>query len=98
MAEPVALFAGVYVRVPLGLTAGCSETKPLLLLLKKKLGVAPDSPAGPAEMLVPQFLPVCAIPLPGTDWSAPFVNEGASLTAMTLIAKVCGADVSLPPL
>src|SRR5437764_311703 len=49
-------------------------------------------------MLVAQLLTVWAPLSSGTDWSAPLVKVGASLTAVTLIRKVCAALVSLPPL
>ena len=52
---------------------------------------------GPAETAVAQGLTVCAPAFSSTVWSAPLVNDGASLTAVTVMVNVCGAEVSLPP-
>src|SRR5207247_1694526 len=63
-----------------------------------KVSVWPDSFAGPAEIFVAQFATVWAPTLAFTDWSGPLVNEGASLTGLTVMVKFFGADVSCPPL
>ena len=64
-----------------------------------KSTVWPDSSAGPALIAVAQ--PVTRLrarrPRPPSG-SAPLVNDGASLTAVTVIVKVCVALVSTPPL
>ena len=52
---------------------------------------------GPALIAVAQPATVCAPASSSTVWSAPFVKDGASLTSVTVIVNVCGADVSTPP-
>ena len=70
-----------------------------VLLVTLKVSVWPASFAGPALMAVAQPATVCA---PGVlerpSGSAPSVKLGASLTALTVIVNVCGAEVSTPPL
>ena len=97
VAEPLASAAGVKVSVPFELTAGCTENSELRLLVTVKLTVCPDSSAGPDEMPMAQPAKTCAPASSLTVWFAPFVNYGASLTAVTVIVKVCGGEVSLPP-
>ena len=46
---------------------------------------------------VAQPATVCAPAFSNTDWSAPPVNAGTSLTGATAIWNVCGGLVSLPP-
>src|SRR5437016_5189722 len=48
-------------------------------------------------MLAAQLATVCAPALLFTVWSAPLVNDGGSFTELTVIVKVCGAEVSTPP-
>ena len=69
-----------------------------MLPVTTKVSVWPLSLAGPALMPVAQPATVCAPASSSTVWSAPFVKLGASLTAVTVIVKVCAALVSTPPL
>ena len=48
-------------------------------------------------MAVAQGLTVCAPAFSNTLWFGPEVKLGASLTAVTVIVRVCGAEVSTPP-
>src|SRR5205814_2169231 len=57
----------------------------------------PLSSAGPAEMAVAQAA-LYAPESSSTVTSPPLVNDGASLTALTVMVKVCGAELSTPPL
>src|SRR5207237_1942042 len=99
VAAPLTLVVGVKVSVPLELIAGPAENNPgLVLPVTLKVSVWPDSLAGPAEIFVAQFATVWAPTLALTDWSGPLVNEGASLTELTVMVKFFGADVSCPPL
>ena len=56
-----------------------------------------DSLAGPADRSVAQSLTDCGPASSSTAWSAPIVNDGASLTAVTVMVNVCSALVSSPP-
>ena len=78
--------------------AGWEENRALLLFDTMKLSVCPASSAGPALMAVAQPAALCAPVSSATVWSAPFVKLGASLTATTVILKLCGAEASMPPL
>src|SRR5688500_880509 len=49
-------------------------------------------------MLVAQLRTVWAPEVSGTDWSGPLVKLGGSLTAVTVMRKVCGSLASSPPL
>ena len=60
VATPLALAAGVKVRVPAVLMAGWTLNSALLLFVTVKLTVCADSFAGPAEMLVAKLATVCA--------------------------------------
>src|SRR5437870_2600185 len=77
--------------------AGWVENRALLSLLTVKLTVCPDSSAGPREIAVAQFTTVCAAASSFTVWLTPFVNDGASFTAFTVITKLCDGEVSTPP-
>src|SRR5437867_2082985 len=77
---------------------GWAENRALLLLLSWKVSACPLSSAGPALMAVAQPVTVCAAASSSTAWSAPLVNEGASLTAPTTTVKVRAGLVSCPPL
>jgi len=77
---------------------GCTENIALLSLETMKLTVWPASSAGPAEMAVTKPVTVWAPESSSVIWSAPTVKLGTSLTAGTLIVKVCTAEVSTPPL
>src|SRR5437667_6221197 len=99
VAEPFAFVARVKLSAPEELMNGVPENRlGLVLLVTTKLSVWPDSSGGPAEMLVAQlemnWKPESSL----TVRSGPFVNDGASLTALTVTANVCAADVSTPPL
>src|SRR6185503_21193023 len=98
VAGPLALAAGVDVKVPVGLIAGPAENRPELVLpVTSKATVWPDSLAGPGEMAVAQLLTVCAPASSFTVWFGPLVNDGASLTELTVTRKVL-TKVSTPPL
>ena len=85
MAEPKAFAAGVYVSVPLGLTAGpAAKREGLELLSTTKVSVCADSLAGPAEIAVAQPEALCAPESSSTVWSAPLLKLGASLTGLTV--------------
>ena len=60
-----------------------------------KVSVCPLSFGGPGVMLVAQLATVCAPASSATVWSAPLVKLGASLTAVTVMVKLCGALVLL---
>src|ERR1043165_7711206 len=77
--------------------AGWVENRALLSLLTVKLSVCPDSSAGPREIAVAQFNTVCAPASSFTIWFAPLENEGGSFTEVTVIVKLCDAEVSTPP-
>ena len=77
---------------------GCTANIALLSLEMMKFTVCPASSAGPAEMAVAKPLTVWAPESSSVIWLAPTVKLGASLTAGTLIVKVCTAEVSTPPL
>ena len=62
-----------------------------------KASVWPASSAGPAQIAVAQGLTVCAPASSADVGFAPGVKLGASLTAATVMVKVCGAEVSTPP-
>ena len=83
--------------MPFEATAGCALKSALLSLLTLKVTVWPLSSAGPAEIAVAQLATLCAPASSLTVWSAPLVKLGASLTATTVMVKVCGAEVSTPP-
>src|SRR5262245_2285452 len=68
-----------------------------LLLLTRNVNVCHDSSAGPRRILVAQFAIVWAPAFRLTNWSGPFVKDGASLTGQTEIVKVSGWLVSTPP-
>lgn len=84
--------------MPSSATAGATAKSEPLSVVTLKLTVWPASFAGPGEMSVAQAATVWAPASSSTVWSPPGVKLGASLTAPTLTAKVCGALVSLPPL
>src|SRR5262245_2913231 len=81
MATPKAFAFDLYVRVPLGATAGCVEKSWLLSLVTMKSSVWPESPC-PGEMSVAQPLTVCAAASSLIVWSAPLVKDGGLLTAL----------------
>ena len=83
VAVPYASAAGVYVSVPSAAMAGCTANSALLSLLTAKSSACPASFAGPALTFIAQPTPVCAPQSSSTCWSAPFVNDGASFTALT---------------
>ncbi len=62
-----------------------------------KVSVWPASFAGPGLMAVAQTATVCAPESSTTVWFAPAVKLGASFTPLTVIVKLCGAEVSTPP-
>ena len=98
VATPGWLAAGVKVSVPLGLIAGPAlNIAGLLLLTTWKVTVCAASSAGPVLIAVAQGVTVCAVAFCNTLTSAPLTKLGASLTAVTLITKLCVALVSTPP-
>ncbi len=98
IADPDRFAAGVKVRTPAALTAGWALNSALLSLVTVKPTVWPDSFDGPLLMAVAQPLTVAAPESSNTVWSAPLVNDGASLTGWMVIVKVVFALASLPPL
>ena len=88
VALPKASDAVVNVRVPLGLIAGCTENRPLLSFVTMKLTVCNDSLVGPGDILVAQFGSVHEPLSSSTMTLLPFVNDGTSLTGLTVIVKV----------
>ena len=72
--------------------AGGVENSALLLLLTMKFTVWLDSFDGPALMAVAQLATVCAPAFRATDWSAPLVKLGVSLTAVTVTDTVALPD------
>ena len=83
--------------VPLLATAGPAANRPELVLPVMLNVSAWLSSGSPSSMPVAQPATVCAPAFSFTDSSAPLVNTGASLTAVTVTSKDCGALVSLPP-
>ena len=55
-------------------------------------------PSSPSPMPVRKPATVCAAASSSTVCGPPTVNTGGSLTLLTVIVKVCGAEVSIPPL
>ena len=99
VAVPLAFAAGVKVSTPVGDTAGPAANRPgLVSPVMLKTTVWPDSLAGPGEIAVAHGLIVCAPASSSTVTSGPLVKLGAWLTWVTLMMKVCGAEVSTPPL
>src|SRR5438552_2518096 len=60
IAVPVTFVAGVKVKAPVELTAGCDENRALLSFVTRKASVWADSLAGPLEIFVAHGLTVCA--------------------------------------
>ncbi len=99
VAAPEALAAGVKVSVPLAATAGPAAKSPAFVLpVIVNDTVWPASSAGPAEIAVAQPATLAAPESSFTVWSAPFVKDGASLTAATVMVNVWSAEESTPPL
>ena len=101
VAVPNVPFVAVNVRVPLAETAGALLKVRLPVVdctVVVKLRVCPDSSGGPAEIAVWKFGKDCGPALSSAEAEVPPAKLGASLTAVTLMTKVCGAEVSLPPL
>ena len=98
LAEPFAFGAVVKLSAPVGDTAGGTENMPgLSFAVMVKLTVCADSLAGPALMPVAHGSTVCAPMSLSTVTVGPAVKAGASFTGVTLMTKVCGAEVSAPP-
>src|SRR6266542_4734166 len=96
VALPKAFAAGVKVSTPLGEIAGCAEKRVLLSFETWNATVWPDS-FGPAEIALAH----AAEKAPESSFTVtlpPPVNDGASLTGVTVMELVCGAEVSWPPL
>ena len=81
--------------MPLAATAGWTLNSAVLSLVTVNESVWPASSAGPADRPVAQFVTVWAPASSSTAWFDPLVNEGASLTCVTVIVTCA---VSLPPL
>src|SRR5688572_21823772 len=84
---------------------GCTRNRALLSLLTRNETIWPASskakgagPAGYGRMFVAQLGTVWAGEFSGTIWFGPPVKLGGSLTGRTVMMKICGALVSLPPL
>src|SRR5439155_1280604 len=85
------------VSVPLALMAGRTEKSAVFVsLVTLNVRVWADSSDGPALIEVAQPLSDCAGESSSTVWFAPFVNDGTSLTAVTLIVTTWVAEVSTP--
>jgi hypothetical protein len=56
------------------------------------LNVSRSTSPGPLLIAVAQPLTVTAAASSSGVWSAPLVNDGGSLTAVTLMTKVCVGD------
>src|ERR1043165_2074567 len=96
MASPFAFGAGANVSTPAGEIDGCTLKRALLLFVAVNETVCVDSSGGPAGAVVAHaalYAPESSI----TVTSPPLVNDGASLTAMTVMVNVTGADWSTPP-
>src|SRR5438874_2470455 len=96
VAVPFALGAGVKLSTPVAEIDGCALKSALLSFEAWKVAVC-DASFGPAEMAVAQaaeYAPESSL----TVTLPPDVNDGASLTAVTVMVKVCTAEVSAPPL
>ncbi len=98
VAEPLASAAGVKVSVPSAATAGpATNSEGVVLPVMLKEIAWPDSSAGPAETPVAQPATVCAPASSSTVWSAPFVNDGASLMPETVTVIVPASFESTVP-
>ena len=75
-ASPVALVAGMKLRVPVGLMAGCTLKRALLSLVTVKVTLWPASLGGPGLTAVAQFANVCDPPFSFTVTSGPLVKDG----------------------
>ena len=99
LAVPLASAAGVKLSVPSAATAGPAlKSAALSLAVILNVSTCPASSAGPAEMAVAQAAIDCGPTSSKTDWLAPAVNDGSSLTPCHVIANVTLAEVSMPPL
>ncbi len=99
-AEPLAFAVRVKVSVPSLAMSGWVEKRALLLLERTKSAItcAASSSAGPASKPVAHPARV-VVPLSSlTVGLAPSVKAGASLTAVTVMVKVCARLRSSPPL
>ncbi len=98
-AVPLASGAEVKVKVPVADTAGATvNSDGLVLPVTMKVSTWEASLAGPGEIAVAHGVTVCAPASSLTVTSAPWVNEGGWLTWLTVMVKLCGAEVSTPPL
>ena len=71
--------------VPAGLTVGCKENSPgLVLAVTANCSACPASSGGPAEMPAAQLAIVWALGFLGSNISGPFRYEGGSLTGCTV--------------
>src|SRR4051794_40398440 len=68
-----------------------------LLFVTMKFNVCPLSSAGPGLMVEAQAR-LCAPASSATVWLGPGVKRGVSLTGVTVMTNVTGAEVSAPPL
>ena len=95
VALPKAFAAVVKVSTPFGATLGCAAKRALLSFETWKVTLWPDS-FGPAEIALAhpaEYAPESSL----TATLPPPVNDGASLTGVTVMVNVCGAEVSWPP-
>jgi hypothetical protein len=84
--------------VPLASTAGPAlKSAAFVLFVTLNVSVCPASSDGPALIAVAQPATVCSPDSSRAAWLAPAVKLGASLSGVTVIVKVCGADASTPP-
>jgi hypothetical protein len=85
--------------VPLESTAGPAlKSAAFVLFVTANVSVCPASSAGPGLTAVAHGPTVCGPESSATVWLAPTVKPGASFTPVIVTVKVCGADVSTPPL
>src|SRR3954471_23869891 len=98
-ADPLALSAGVKVRLPVvSSTEGWTENRAVLSLVAWNVSVCPDSSAGPVDIADARPGSDCAPASSSTVWSgdAGSVKLGASLTPVTVMVNVLVGLVSTP--
>ena len=97
VAVPVAVAAGVNVSVPVtGSIAGRTANRASLSVVTTNVSAWAVSFAAPAVMVANPGTVTAAAP--PTVWFGPTANAGASLTAVTVMVTVAGADSSLAAL
>ena len=87
----LAFGAGVYVRVPVGDTAGPSENRPRFVFPRPRTRALTGLVRGPTDRAVAHPATVCGPASSRTVWFAPAVKVGASFTGSTVRATVAGS-------